>query len=52
MIKLLDDAEVELHKIVAKHNHKAIQSDLKIKKDIRDDIKRATDDLMVKMKEL
>ena len=52
MIKLLDDAEVKLHKLVPKHNHKAIQSDLKIKKDMRDDIKRATDDLMVKMKEL
>ena len=52
MIKLLDDAEVELLKIVPKHNHKAIQSDLKINKDMRDDIKRATDDLMVKMKEL
>ena len=52
MIKLLEDAEVELQKIVPKHNHKAIQSDLKINKDMRDDIKRATDDLMVKMKEL
>ena len=52
MIKLLNDAEVELHKIVPKHNHKAIQSDLKINKDMRDDIKRATDDMMVKMKEL
>ena len=52
MIKLLENTEVELQKIVPKHNHKAIQSDLKINKDMRDDIKRATDNLMVKMKEL
>ena len=52
MIKLLDNAEVELHEIVPKQNHKAIQSDLKINKDMRDDIKRARDDLTVKMKEL
>ena len=52
MVKLLDDAEKELQKIVPKHNHKLIQSDLKINKEMRDDIKRATDDLMGKMKEL
>ena len=46
------DAEVEIQKIVPKHNQKAIQSDLKINKEIRDDIKRATDDLMTKMTEL
>ena len=52
IVKLLADAEVEIQKIVPKHNQKAIQSDLKINKDIRDDIKRATDDLMTKMTEL
>ena len=52
MVKLLDDAAEELHKLLPKHNHKKIQSDLKINKEMRDDIKRATDDLMVKMKEL
>ena len=52
IVKLLADAEVEIQKIVPKHNQKAIQSDLKTNKDIRDDIKRATDDLMTKMTEL
>ena len=52
MAKLLEDAETELFKIVPKHSHKKIQTDLKVNKEMRDDIKRATDDLMVKMKEL
>ena len=52
MTKLLEDAEAELVKIVPKHSHKKIQSDLKVNKEMRDDIKRATDDLMVKMREL
>ena len=52
IVKLLEEAETEIQKIVPKHNHKAIQNDLKINKEIRDDIKKATDDLMTKMKEL
>ena len=52
MVKLLDDAEKELQKLVPKHDHKKVQSDLKINKEMRDDIKRATDDLMGKMREL
>ena len=52
IVKLLDDAEIEIQKIVPKHNQMAIQSGLKINKEIRDDIKRATDDLMTKMVEL
>ena len=52
IMKLLGDAETEIQKIVPKHNHKDIQKDLKINKEMRDDIKRATDDLMTKMKEL
>ncbi len=52
MVKLLDDAEKELRKLVPKHDHKKVQSDLKINKEMRDDIKRATDDMMGKMREL
>ena len=52
IMKLLSEAENEIQKIVPKHNHKDIQKDLKINKEMRDDIKRATDDLMTKMKEL
>jgi nesprin-1 len=52
MVKLLDDAEKELRKLVPKHDHKKVQSDLKINKEMRDDIKRVTDDLMGKMREL
>ena len=52
MVKLLNDAEKELQKLVPKHNHKKIQTDLKINKEMRDDIKRATDDMMSKMREL
>ncbi len=52
MVKLLEEAETELQKLIPKHNHKAIQSDLKINKDMREDIKRTSDDLMIKMREL
>ena len=52
MAKLLQEAEIELFKVVPKHSHKMIQNDLKTQKEMRDDIKRATDDMMVKMKEL
>ena len=40
MTKLLEDAEAELVKIVPKHSHKKIQSDLKVNKEMRDDIKK------------
>ena len=50
--KLMEDAEEEIQKLVPKHNHKAIQKDLSANKKMRDDIKSATDDLMIKMKEL
>ena len=52
MSKLLEDAEAELVKLVPKHSHKKVQNDLKVNKDMRDNIKRATDDLMGKMMEL
>merc|ERR1712083_859158 len=52
MAKLLEDVEVELQKIIPKHNHKMIQHDLKAKKQIKEEVKKATDELLVKMKEI
>ena len=52
IMKLLEDAEQELQKIVPKYNHKKIQNELRSRKDMREDIKRATGELMGKMREI
>ena len=52
MIRLIDETEVEMKKIIPKHDHGLVQKDLNRKESLKKDIKRATDDIIDKMKEL
>jgi len=52
MLKLIEEAEVELHKIIPKKSHQEIKDDLANKQHLRDEVKKATEDILVKMKEL
>ena len=52
MLALLDESEVELKKIIPKHSQVMVQEDLKTKQSLKNEIKKATDDIMVRMKEL
>ncbi len=52
MLQLIEDAETELHKIIPKKSHQEIKDDLAAKQHIREEVKKATEDILVKMKEL
>ena len=52
MLKLIDEAETELEKIIPKKNHREIKDDLANKQHLRDEVKKATEEILVKMKEL
>ena len=52
MIKLIDETEEEMEKIIPKHDHGLVQKDLGRKESLKKEIKRATDDIIDKMKEL
>ena len=52
MWKLIEEAETELSKIIPKKSHQEIKDDLASKQHLRDEVKKATEDILVKMKEL
>ena len=52
MMALIDEAEEDMRKIVPRHDHGLVREDLGRKEGLRREIKRATDDIIGKMKEL
>jgi hypothetical protein len=52
MLHLIEEAEEELHKIIPKRSHKDVKDDLAAKQHIREEVKKATEDILLKMKEL
>ena len=52
MVRLIDETEEEMKKIIPKHDHGLVQKDLGRKESLKKEIKRATDDIIDKMKEL
>ncbi len=52
MLRLLDETEQELERVVPRKNQADVQADLRAKQDTRTELKRATDDILSKMKEL
>ena len=49
---LIDETQEDMRKIVPKHDHGLVKEDLGRKEGLRREIKRATDDIIGKMKEL
>ena len=52
MLHLIEEAEEELHKIIPKRSQKDVKDDLAAKQHIREEVKKATEDILLKMKEL
>jgi adenylate kinase family enzyme len=52
MLQLIADAETELEKIIPRKSHQQIKDDLVSKQHLREEVKKATEDVLVKMKEL
>ena len=52
MVRLIDETEEEMKKIIPKQDHGLVQKDLERKESLRKEIKRATDDIIDKMKAL
>lgn len=52
LIKLIDEAETELHKLIPSHSHHQVKESLVAKQQMREEVKRATEDVLTKMKEL
>ena len=52
MMRLIDETEEEMQKIIPKHDHGLVQKDLGRKESLKRKIKRATDDIIDKMREL
>lgn len=52
LVKLIDEAEVELHKIIPCFGHTQIKESLVSKQQIREEVKKAIEDVLTKMREL
>ena len=52
MVALLDETESELSKAMTKPDQLQVQRELKTKEDLKNDLKKATDEILNKMKEL
>eukprot|EP00095_Tigriopus_kingsejongensis_P001452 maker-scaffold207_size258870-snap-gene-1.17 protein:Tk01452 transcript:maker-scaffold207_size258870-snap-gene-1.17-mRNA-1 annotation:"PREDICTED: nesprin-1-like" len=52
MLRLIDDSEFELNKAVPQHDHKEVKLQLRVKKNLKEEIGKATEDILGKMREL